>query len=259
MKKLLVGICALIFGTMLCHAADVGGGYIVPKAQAQTAQTVNWSGGYLGGLIGYGWKDQDNTIVGNNALSSTLISAGIVPSSANLRPSGAMLGGVIGYDYQFAPRFIGGIAVDYSWANLRDSTTAIGNLVNRSVDEKISSFGSVRGRLGYLITDRAMIYATGGWAWANVRVTDLSAGPICGGFIVCASGASSNTKSGWVIGGGAEYRLDRNWSLSAEALWADLGTQTTTLTGRIGPLPLSYTQSQDAKIGVVRAGLNYRF
>lgn len=262
MKKLICGIAfACLVGS--ASAAD-----LVVKGQAGVitpAQPVNWTGLYLGGTVGYGWKDQNNTIVGNNALSSFLVTNALVPGSVNLRPSGALLGGVMGYDWQFAPRFVAGVAVDYAWANLRDSNTALGNLISRSVDEKITSFGTIRGRLGYLITDRAMIYATGGGAWANIRTNVTSAGLVCfPGLVTCGTGSSSDTKWGWVVGGGLEYRLDRNWSLGAEALWADLGTQTTQITGATafgckGPCPLSYTQSQDNKIGIVRAALTYRF
>lgn len=263
MKRFALGMTMLALSVGISSAAD-----LTTKAQPQivgTVQVINWTGPYLGATMGYGWKDESTSITGNNALSSGLISSGIVPGSVNLRPSGALLGGVIGYDWQFNSRMVLGLAGDWAWANLRDANTAIANLVNRSVDEKITSFGTIRARLGYLVTDRMLVYGTGGGAWATVRNTITSAGIVCfPGIASCGTGSSSETRWGWVVGGGMEYRLDRNWSLTGEALWANLGTQDTLITGSTafgckGPCPLSYTQSTDNKIGIARMSLNYRF
>lgn len=264
MTKIFLSLALLISTAFSSFAADMPtkSGHIIGTA---VAVPISWTGFYVGATAGYGWKDESTSISGNNPLSNSLISNGIVPGSANLRPSGPLLGSVVGYDWQFNQRMVVGIAADWSWANIRDSNTAIANLVNRSVDEKISSFGTIRARLGYLITDRAMIYATGGGAWAHVRTAISSAGLVCfPGIASCGSGSSDETKWGWVVGGGMEYRLDRSWSLTGEALWANLGTQDTLITGSTafgcrGPCPLSYTQQSDVKVGIVRASLNYRF
>lgn len=247
----------IIFGICVrtAPAAD-----IPAKAAIQTATTpMSWSGIYIFGTMGYGWRDESTSIVGNNALSTTLLNNGSVPGSANTRPSGALLGGGVGVDWQFAPRFVAGLVGDWSWANIKDNNTALGNLVNRSVDEKITSFGTLRARLGYLVDPKVLIYATGGVAWANVRTTVGTSGNVCGGFITCSSGANSETKWGAVAGGGLEFRLTQHWSLSAEALYGWLGTQNTTLTGSVGPNPLNYTLSEKVRVGIARGSLSYRF
>jgi opacity protein-like surface antigen len=56
-----------------------------------------------------------------------------------------------------------------------------------------------------------------------------------------ASISDSATKAGWVIGGGLEWALDRNWMLRAEYLYVDLGTMRSELGpvsgGTGGPCP----------------------
>ena len=68
--------------------------------------------------------------------------------------------------------------------------------------------GSVRGRVGYA-WDRALIYGTGGVAF--------------GDFNFSFSQNIWTGQVGWTVGGGIDYALDNNWSLSAEYRYTDYG------------------------------------
>ena len=82
--------------------------------------------------------------------------------------SGGFGGGTVGYNWQFpGSQFVFGIEVDAAGASIKDSFTAdVGDGIMATEELKINSFGSVTGRAGFAM-DAALIYAKGGFAWAN--------------------------------------------------------------------------------------------
>ena len=106
---------------------------------------------------------------------------------------------------------------------------------------EIDWFGTVRARLGYLVTDQLLLYATGGLAYGRVHVTAfatsavlvpagvgdprLTTSPL--GFIA----AKNNV--GWTVGAGIEgrftYWLPPAWSWKLEYLYVDLGSLDTVI------------------------------
>jgi outer membrane immunogenic protein len=69
-----------------------------------------------------------------------------------------------------------------------------------------------------IAVDRALFYATGGWAVARITNTyDTTA--FGGGFA-----SLSHTRDGWTAGGGIDYAVTNNWSLLAEYRYSDFGT-----------------------------------
>src|SRR5208282_2368429 len=99
-------------------------------------------------------------------------------------------------------------------------------------------FGTVRGRIGYAF-DKALVYGTGGFAWGNVTNS-------VPGFSV------SETQTGWVVGGGVEYKLAPNWSGKIEYQYMDLDASSATGAG-----PLGFAANNDTQVHTVRVGLNY--
>lgn len=179
------------------------------------APMFNWTGLYLGLNGGYGWVDAGGSSVG-----------------------GFVGGGQIGYNWQgIGSPLVLGLEADIQGADIDQSET-IGAVTGTT---RVKAFGTVRGRIGYAF-DRAMIYATGGWAYTRTSL-DLT-GP--GGSI-----SSSDWSSGWALGGGLEYAFMGPWSAKLEYLHVDSGDVTLTLAG----VPI--TGNYD--LNVVRAGLNYRF
>lgn len=208
---------ALITVSTAASAADMPA-RTYTKAPAMMAPAMyNWTGFYVGLNGGYGW----------------------VNSGGSGNPSGFVGGGQIGYNWQgMGSPFVLGLEADIQGADL-DETVALGGGVTATT--RSNAFGTVRGRIGYAF-DRAMIYATGGWAYTRTSL-DLS-GP--GGSI-----SSSDWSSGWTLGGGLEYAFAGPWSVKLEYLHVDSGDVTLTLGGATA------TGSYD--MDIVRAGLNYRF
>jgi outer membrane immunogenic protein len=202
-------------------------------------------------------------INGGTALANTGV--------ANVNQGGFIGGGQIGYNYQWGPSFLIGLEADIQGATIRGSgryavasqdsmqwvdpvlglpcfngalntctltRTATGS---GQVTGGIDWLGTLRGRVGYLITPTLLAYATGGLAYGGVHgsathsaiiqgvVTGLQ-GPLAGfnGTLglptVPGAGQFSNTQVGWTVGGGVEWMFMPSWSLKAEALYYDLGS-----------------------------------
>jgi len=89
--------------------------------------------------------------------------------------------------------------------------------------------GSVRGRVGKLITPDTLLFATGGLA---IQRVSLSAS--CGTFALTPTSAPwcavardethSKTMMGWTVGGGVERKLWGNWLARIDYRYADFGT-----------------------------------
>src|ERR1700722_5456932 len=90
-------------------------------------------------------------------------------------------------------------------------------------------YADVTGRLGYAF-DRFLVYGKGGAAVLGSKGSTTTAIP---GFTV----DNSNTFAGWTAGGGVEYKFTPSWSLKAEYLHFDFGSETATLTGGAGVFP----------------------
>jgi outer membrane immunogenic protein len=179
MKRLLLaGVAISVAGA--ASAADMQARPYTKAPPAVVSPAYNWSGFYIGAMGGYGWDS------GNS--------------------SGGFGGGTVGYNWQLpASPFVFGIEVDAAGASIKDSLTAdIGGGILATEELKINSFGSVTGRAGFA-WDAALIYAKGGFAWANRR--DAVSIPALG-----ASFSDSQTHTGYTIGGGLEYLFTPNWS-----------------------------------------------
>src|SRR6185312_14587303 len=106
------------------------------------------------------------------------------------------------------------------------SQTQSGNhdAISTGVTKSIDWFGTVRGRVGFLVTPQWLLYGTGGLAYGETKssftTTDLTGGCVPNGTL-CATGASSGVSTGWTAGAGAEAMLAPNWSAKVEYLYVD--------------------------------------
>jgi outer membrane immunogenic protein len=98
-----------------------------------------------------------------------------------------------------------------------------------------------------------MVYVTGGVALGRVKSKLDNVYP--SGVI---STTSTITNVGWTIGGGIETALSPNWSVRAEYLYVDLGSERNNhFEPAPGLSPISYDLSVTASIA--RVGINYKF
>ena len=151
------------------------------------------------------------------------------PSAAltfDLDDEGGFVGGAqAGYNYQIGS-FVVGLEGDIQYADFGgdDRFDFDGDGILDDDFNTSDWFGTVRARAGVAF-DRALIYATGGFAFAD-------------------------NATGWTVGGGLEYAFTNNLSAKIEGLYVNLDQD-----DNFPGLDLD----NDAEFGVVRAGLNFRF
>ncbi len=237
-SRTLVGGFALAIGTAVCicsaHAADLP---MAPRPApmapaAYEPPAYNWSGFYLGGHVGGGFANSS----WNDPITGL--------TNDTFKSSGFLGGAQAGFNAQFNWLVVG-LEGDFSWTGLKGSgTDSIGDKINTNVDWT----STVTGRVGAAF-DRLLVYGKGGLAIAN----DQSSFTDFGGNI---SNNPSLTRTGWTVGGGLEYGLNKNWSAKVEYDYLNFGNQTLNFT-----TPLVGNVSSNANLNVqeVKAGLNFRF
>jgi outer membrane immunogenic protein len=184
------------------------------------------------------------------------------------------MGGVqAGYNYQM-DRFVIGVEADANYLGLRTSY-AIGPLLGAlgpgtysvTAASSADALFTLRARAGIAI-DRNLVYITGGLAastfgfsqnisYLNPRLNFLPFTPAAGG---ANAGSASSTKVGWTIGAGFERMLNNNWSVKAEYLYVDLGTQSFSSSYTdLQPAVFAVQHKDSLTANILRLGVNYRF
>jgi outer membrane immunogenic protein len=228
-----VATVALAFNA---SAADLGGPFKAPVYAAP----FSWTGFYLGATAGGIGLTSENTYTD---------AGGPSPGNGDTnKGSGLLAGGTVGYNYQMG-QWLVGIEADYSMANAQTGASSSFNFAGGNGQANISSFGTLRGRLGWA-ADHTLLFITGGLAWADI--TNTAAAPIFNSS--CRQGFSG-TRTGWTFGGGIEHALTDHFTVKVEALYADFGSKSTT-SSRCG-CAFGFNAKTTAAIG--RLGLNYKF
>jgi outer membrane immunogenic protein len=184
-----------------------------PDQSAAIGPIYNWAGLFVGGTFGYGIGRNDSTFIIPAANAEAFF----------LSPRGFDGGGIIGYNWQFGS-WVLGVDADFQGSTGSGYLTCV-NLCSgvgaTTIDQKLSWFGTARGRLGYAVGP-ALFYATGGAAFGEVK--ESIAQPATG------NASFSHSKSGFAVGGGIENKLDLfgllgpNWTTRTEYLYIDLGS-----------------------------------
>jgi outer membrane immunogenic protein len=224
-------------------------------ALAQSADTWTWTGPYVGVNIGYGGGDFKYPFSGTDAGGTNPVTGRARQSS-----SGVLGGGQLGYNLEMPNGLVLGLETDIDAADIGGnssfSANSLGPQTSASVDSRINYLGTVRGRVGRpMYNGRFMPYVTGGFAYGGVRNNASFGG---GNFAT-----NTQTQTGWTVGAGAEYALDRHLSFKVEYLYVDLGSQNLTGPGSTFNAPaagvFNANLREQTNANVVRAGLNYRF
>jgi outer membrane immunogenic protein len=261
-KKLALALAALAMGAVSASAADMA-----VKARAPVIDPAyNWSGFYIGVNAGYGWNDGQDIAVSGSPLIVVSQPAVVPFRIPGLKSDGWLVGGQIGWNYQVG-RVVWGIEADFQGADIKDSRNidlpvGFAN-VRTSATQKIDFFGTVRGRVGLTATDRLLVYATGGLAYANVEdtgnVSEFFNSPVLGRQF---RGSASDIRYGWTVGGGLEWAFAKNWSVKGEYLYYDLGSRPTLVGPQSNPangVDFASYAGFHTRGSIARAGLNYKF
>jgi outer membrane immunogenic protein len=280
-----------------------------------------WTGFYAGLNAGYSWSASNGIATSTTALSplpylddgaydygAYAATAALSASGRASAPmSGFIGGGQLGYNYQFNSSFVAGFETDLQgsgakggggFLNAAHEPSAIhvdkcsdgislcrdDTFSSISIRRSVNWLGTVRGRLGYLVTPSLLAYATGGFAYGGVSVrsdfanawTPTTPAPYGGWAEDIGSpggiGAFSRTLAGWTAGGGLEWMVLPGVSVKAEYLYYNLGAVNSATPwalyrleggrewdGGATPALLASGQHMSFDGHVARAGLNYHF
>jgi outer membrane immunogenic protein len=221
MKFVLAG-AAIALSTLAAagsaSAADLPD-YVAPPVAVAPA---GWDGWYAGVVGAYAW--------GNSSASFSAPGNITNWQALGMGLNGGLLGATLGFNFATQNNFVLGIEGDVSAGRIGGTgfmaatgglTTDPGYNPNDTLGEYHQSyFATLRARLGWSTTsfgNPTLWYLTGGLAASSFdrEISNVSVG----------DSKSSATHTGWTVGGGFEHLLASNWSLKAEVLYADLGTQ----------------------------------
>jgi outer membrane immunogenic protein len=227
------------------------------KAAAAPVSVYDWSGMYLGGVIGGAWGTNDISDPGLGVLG-TLVGVPVIQTTS---PS-AFIGGIEGGSrYQFQ-RLVVGWEADITWGDLNaTSTSGFGapllpsGILSRSITTDTNWTATAVSTVG-IAHGNWLLYGKAGVAWANVNYTDNWA--IAG--IPLFSGTGSDNRVGWTVGTGVEWAVWNNWSVKAEYDYMDFGTRTVAINGSVpllGGIGLSPGIQDNNHINQVKVGVNW--
>lgn len=209
-----------------------------------------WTGGYIGANIGYGWGDFEQ------AFDAEVIILGPLSEGFDADGDGIVGGAQAGFNWQMG-QFVFGVEVDVQAADIDGSTSRSFTVGPATLDTNVSTgidwFGTARGRIGFVPTERLMVYGTGGFAFGETK----SSASYDAGLLGSDSASSKDTRTGWAAGAGAEYAFADNWTLKAEYLYVDLGEETFLNFEEPGLFEADLTS--DVTLQTVRLGINYKF
>jgi outer membrane immunogenic protein len=248
MKKLATAIATVALVATPAFAA--------PPAPAP-APVYNWTGWYVGGNVGanFGTDKTDFnaapvTVESCFKLQCLFNETSGLAGSDTVYPGGFVGGGEVGYNWQLSPIWVVGLEADFQGIDNKESGTLTNNFSVTVVPgpgffaftgstvldyhTQIDWFGTVRGRIGYLWGDGAVLtYVTGGLAYGEVKINGTSAVSGTGMDFLGNVSPFSNTQAfgqsqvntGWVVGTGTEGKLlIPGWTYKIEGLYMDLGT-----------------------------------
>ena len=253
------------------------------------APIYNWTGFYIGVNAGYTWNNDSvnmataptflDPALSANGLTNPILTSAAATGNFRTRASGFIGGGQIGYNWQIGAAWVAGIETDFQGVSSHkgSSTTTFvqprlgagdNQVTTVSVSQNLRDLGTLRGRLGVLVTPSFLAYGTGGLAYGGVNSSNnitTSEVPNTGTTNGASFGSSSNTRAGWTIGGGAEWMFAPKWSAKLEYLYYDLGTANyaqsmTTFAGAGGPVAYVLGTSTSTRFNgnIIRVGLNYK-
>ena len=310
LKSIISGTALSLVLTASVFAADLPGNK--PPVYVPPPPPPMWTGFYAGLNAG-------GTFGGGNGLTTTGVdllddfNGGGYPATGlygatsalgathvfNQSAGGFLGGGQLGYNYQFYNAFVAGLEADIQGVagssnngNAATLAPSLGVPIAANLASPVATFstasrsldyiGTVRGRLGYLITPTLLVYATGGLAYGGVNSSVNIFQTILGNTDPIQTppsilgGGYSNTRAGWTAGGGLEWMFMPNWSAKVEYLYYDLGSASYPVGGALyqigfvgtglgcscgggGSAASAVSAATRFNGHIVRAGVNYHF
>jgi outer membrane immunogenic protein len=231
MKKVTLGlIISGVFSALVYAGPEQYSGKEMKQVAPMPPPCPNWTGFYIGGFGGYKFGATDTNLSlggGWDADAPDRADRDLILSNSpnDLDTSGFEAGGLVGYNYQWN-KWVFGLEASggYLWLDQSHDTGIFTVPTTQDTYSVATSFKThylitVGPRIGYTFC-RWMPYVTGGLAIGDIdfhqTITQFNI-PFQEG------GNTSDTKVGWMVGGGLEYAITDHWRARAQYQYVDLG------------------------------------
>jgi len=240
---------AALFIAVDANAADLA---VKAPRPMMAAPVYSWTGCYVGAHVGWGRGR-------NNHNQTTSFSGGggsLVAAQGRVDSSGGLFGGQVGCNYQFASNWVVGLQGDVAAADINgrnDDPIALFFGDRGTIAIKSDWLASVTGRIGYTGFDnRALFYVKGGGAWIHNKwdLHDTSN--------FYSPSQIDETRGGWTVGGGVEYKFTENWSGFAEFNYYNFGNGKLLAVDPFNPTTNMFSSGKQ-EVETVKIGVNYTF
>jgi outer membrane immunogenic protein len=231
-KHLLAAVALAAFAAVgAARAADVRHVPVL-KAPPPVAPATTWTGFYVGGGVGYGLWNAENSLVLDPSLGPPFAGTALT-NSINNAGKGWLGTITAGFDYQLNKQIVAGVFADYDLADIKGTlaTPSANNFFDvLGGTERETSAWAAGARVGWLLTPSVLTYLTGGYTEARFsRVSINSLQSPAADFFFGAPGNTNlitpaSTYHGLFVGGGIEAPLTflpgSGWFMRSEYRYA---------------------------------------
>ncbi len=214
----------------------------------------HFKGAYLGGNLGYGTSYNNALVYPLSTASESM--ALLAPVLVHLQTSGFLAGGQIGYNWT-KQNLLWGIESDIDYASIGGTNsvtrTPFPYQATSSVTQHLNWFGTVRGRLGKVVSTTFLPYVTAGLSFANLDLLHeqtILYSPTSHPLLQ-ARDEQTETQLHWAAGAGLEYAVSDHLNYKLEYLYLDIG--------RYAFNTKHYQVQSDLESNLIRLGVNYHF
>jgi outer membrane immunogenic protein len=239
MKRLLLSVLGMLALGMggPAWAADMA---VKAPPPAPPPPVYSWNGFYIGG--NGGWAENHNCL--------DFIAAGVDFSDGCRDRSGGVIGGQLGYRWQFN-QFVFGLEGQGDWADLSSSRASLINSLD-TIRVKTDGIGLLTGQLGWAgWNSTTLFYVKGGAAVTGNRLDVFNA-------IGTDIASASATRWGATVGVGFEYSFTPNWSVGLEYDHLFMGHSNNSFSVA-NPIVAGAVNRIDQDVDMVTVRFNYRF
>ena len=206
---------------------------------------LTWTGCYIGANVGGAWgRFRLEGPFGGSAEQST--------NNASF-----VGGGQIGCDYQFSGGWVIGFRNMFDGTtNNRDrnfTVTTVDGTATGTAEFHNRWFDALTGRVGYS-WGPGLLYFQGGGVWSRIEADITVVTPAA-----VTVGSFSDTKTGWTVGLGGEYKFAPNWSVFLEGNYYDFGSRDRVVFTPDAACVAGCLFSGKTTAASVLVGVNYRF
>lgn len=248
--------------------------FALAAPDAPLAPAPSWRDVYVGLNGGGAWSSPTSNVrawpVGG-ALASPAVALSATPIDRSNRLAGFIGGVQIGANWKLGDAFLTGVEADLHGASgntdgrwhaalAEGGGNSFVTYTQRTAT--LNYLGTIRGRLGYLVTPTLAVYGTGGMAYGGVTSnTAIFTRRIGGTNQSFIDPVYFDALIGWTAGGGVEWMFMPNWSAKIDYLRYDIGNATASAIAAPSNGLYAYTASTATRFNgnLIHAGVNRHF